>query len=75
METIRSPFNPAAASILYEVTLPSGMIITNPSGFGEELQAKPQPCVIVTDDGRVIFATSIGEQVKTFIPTYFPPLL
>jgi hypothetical protein len=53
-QVIHGPTVEVPTGIVYEVTLPSGMIVTNPSGFGKP--AKPGNAVIpyVTEDGRVL---------------------
>ncbi|MGA2534077.1 MAG: hypothetical protein ABSG19_13700 [Candidatus Aminicenantales bacterium] len=54
METVRGPIAPLkTGSIIYQITLASGMIITSPSAFGfDENAVKPAP-IIVGEDGRV----------------------
>ena len=40
--------------IIYQITLPSGAIITNPAGFGETLPTPAYVGTVVTEDGRVL---------------------
>lgn len=54
METIHGPIAQlVAGSVIYQVTLASGMIVTRPMGFGDEKPAETA-AVIVTQDGRVL---------------------
>lgn len=43
-----------AGEIIYQVTLASGMIVTNPSAFGEDETLHPVPTAIVTEDGKIL---------------------
>jgi hypothetical protein len=54
METIQGPIAQlVAGSVIYQVTLASGMIVTRPTGFGEEKSTSTAP-VIVSQDGKVL---------------------
>lgn len=66
IEVIHGPTVETTTKILYEVTLPSGMIVTNPQGFEPEEQAVPVETPYVTEDGRVL-------SVETYAPTDAPP--
>jgi hypothetical protein len=48
------PMPSIMGGILYQVTLPSGMIITNPNGFGNGLSQPLEVAPVVTSDGRVL---------------------
>lgn len=55
MKKIRGPIAPLpTGGIIYQITLASGMIITNPAGFGlEEFTIAPIPA-IVGENGHVL---------------------
>ena len=54
MQVVYGPTIPSAGSIIYQVTLSSGAIVTNPHSFGD-LQARVlEPRVIVAVNGRVL---------------------
>lgn len=54
MEVIHGPTAPLAGTVIYQVTLASGMIVTNPAGFGVERPSVPAPDVVVTESGQVL---------------------
>ena len=53
-QVIHGPTVESQTGILYQVTLPSGMIVTNPSGFGEPECPGAAVTPYVTEDGRVL---------------------
>lgn len=55
MDTIRGPIAQlAAGSVIYQVTLASGMIVTSPMAFGEQKQAPTAPAVVVSEKGTIL---------------------
>jgi len=57
MKKIKGPLAPlATGSTIYQVTLASGMIITNPAAFGEIERAPNYISAVVSEDGRVLVA-------------------
>jgi hypothetical protein len=53
---VHGPTVQSVSSLLYQVTLPSGMVLTNPYSFAEAPrdegpQAGP---IVITEDGRVL---------------------
>ena len=55
MKKINGPIVPlATGNIVYQVTLASGMIITNPAAFGIEQQAVLLPPLLVGENGQVL---------------------
>ncbi|MDO8475061.1 MAG: hypothetical protein Q7W02_02500 [Candidatus Rokubacteria bacterium] len=55
MDTIRGPIAQlAAGGVIYQVTLASGMIVTNPAAFGEQKQASVAPAVVVSEKGEIL---------------------
>lgn len=44
----------AGRTVLFHVTLPSGMIVTSPEGFGTEPAPTPPSQPVVAEDGRVL---------------------
>lgn len=60
MKTIKGPIAPlTAGSMIYQITLASGMVITNPVAFGlEEDTIVPIP-VIVGENGQVLSLPSL----------------
>jgi hypothetical protein len=59
-QIIHGPTVEVPTGMVYEVTLPTGMIVTNPTGFG--LPEKPGDAVTpyVTEDGRVLRVETNG---------------
>ena len=54
METIHGPIAQlAAGSVIYQVTLASGMIVTSPMAFGDDKPAATTP-VVVSQDGKIL---------------------
>ena len=49
MKTIKSPIVPlTTGNMIYQITLPSGMIITNPAAFGpEDGTTAPTPIIVM----------------------------
>jgi hypothetical protein len=55
MKTIDGPTAQlVSGQIIYQITLSSGMIITNPSGFGETETVPKYHPAIVSEDGRIL---------------------
>jgi hypothetical protein len=53
VQVIDGPIAPGVVGgVIYHVTLPSGAIVTNPTGFGS--RSFEEPSTIVTEDGRVL---------------------
>ena len=54
---VTGPVVPSAGNIIYEITLASGMIVTNPGGFRQPTEPAsqgPHGAPIVTLDGHVL---------------------
>lgn len=66
--TIKGPSAPAEAnSVIYQVTLPGGLVLTNPCSFpsdgaGETPDAS---ALVVTEDGRIIGHREFNEASLT----------
>ena len=55
MEEVKQPVAPGGATIIYQVTLASGAIATNPYAFGSDAdQPIAEQITIVTEDGRIL---------------------
>lgn len=55
MTVIQGPTAPSVTGgIIYEVTLASGMLITNPTDFGLTEYLGVSPTVIVSDKGQIL---------------------
>lgn len=55
MDTIHGPFvQLVAGTMIYQITLASGMIITNPLAFGDSSYMPLAPRVIVAEDGQIL---------------------
>lgn len=55
MKTIKGPITPlTAGNIIYQITLASGMIITNPTAFGLEENMIVSIPAIVGENGQVL---------------------
>ncbi len=55
MTVIQGPIAPSiTGGVVYEVTLASGMIITNPVAFGLTERLSVSPTIIVSDKGQVL---------------------
>ena len=55
METIAGPIAQLGASaVIYQVTLASGMVITSPTGFGEDQPTLNPPAVVVSESGEIL---------------------
>jgi hypothetical protein len=64
MEVIQGPVTPSVAGIIYQVTLASGMIVTNPAGFGDTRPGSISTRTIVAEDGRVLVTPgAVGSSV------------
>lgn len=62
METIYGPIVPqVAGELIYQVTLASGMIISNPSAFGNGEYPCPIPLTIVSEGGRILSCVKIVD--------------
>ncbi len=69
METIYGPVVPlVAGSILYHITLVSGMIITSPSAFGKPGYPLIIPPVVASEDGQIL---SVPRQRRVMAPPPF----
>ncbi len=51
---VHGPTVDAPCSMMYQVTLASGIIVTNPGGFGEPEAEYEEFVPIVSEDGRVL---------------------
>jgi hypothetical protein len=57
MQTVKGPVAPGSLGCLvYQVTLASGMIVTNPAMFGTTEEDQTEPQVVMTEDGRILVA-------------------
>lgn len=57
MEIINGPTIPSGNNnIIYQITLASGMIITNPSAFGNGIYPEVIPSFIISEDGKILSA-------------------
>ena len=66
MEIIHGPTTQlVAGNIIYQVTLMSGMIVTNPSAFGEDNSSPFIPTAIITDDGKILSISKIEGDGRT----------
>jgi hypothetical protein len=55
IKTIKGPIVPlAAGNIIYQITLESGMIITNPASFGLESNINTPSSIVVGENGKVL---------------------
>jgi hypothetical protein len=56
MDTVRGPLAQlVAGGLVYQVTLASGAIVTNPGAFGEKQPMEPQaPTVVLSEAGDVL---------------------
>ncbi len=55
MDIINGPIvQEMTGSMIYQVTLASGMIITNPSGFGKDDFAANTPSAIISEGGKIL---------------------
>lgn len=52
VQVVRGPVVPAGGGIIYQVTLPSGLVLTNPCEFGRTNEAQ-RPAEVVSLGGRV----------------------
>lgn len=56
-KVIKGPSAPADAnSVIYQITLPGGLVLTNPCSFPSEGDDEPHAAIplVVTEDGRII---------------------
>lgn len=51
---LEGPMPPQVSRPIFQVTMPSGMIVTSPDGFGPTAEDEPSGSLIVTEDGRVL---------------------
>ena len=57
MKIIKGPIAQlASGNVIYQVTLASGMIVTNPAAFGAIERDLVAQKIVVTNDGRVLIA-------------------
>jgi hypothetical protein len=54
MEVIYGPTAPSVGRVIYQVTLASGVIVTNPDGFGVAHQEAERHEAVVSERGRVL---------------------
>jgi len=55
METINGPIVPnVTGDLIYQITLASGMIITNPSAFGDVDSISVVPLTILSEAGNIL---------------------
>ena len=65
MDTIHGPtVQIVAGTLVYQITLSSGMIITNPSVFGPEYHSCIIPPVIITEDGKILSAPKTKTELR-----------
>lgn len=65
MKTIKGPIVPlATGNVIYQVTLASGMVITNPSAFGPDGETTPPTPVIVGENGQVLTRRGFEDALK-----------
>jgi hypothetical protein len=66
MDTIHGPtVQIAAGTVVYQITLSSGMIVTNPSGFGpDDDYSRIIPTVIVAEGGKILSAPKTKDTIK-----------
>ncbi len=65
MKTVKGPIAPlAAGTMIYQITLASGMIITNPAAFGLEEHTIVPPPVIVGENGQVLTKRAFQDAIK-----------
>jgi hypothetical protein len=53
-QIIYGPIAPGGNGIIYQVTLASGAVVTNPAAFGDAQDAPPRPWPLIADDGTVL---------------------
>ncbi len=65
MDTIRGPITQlVSGEIIYQVTLASGMIVTNPKAFGtDEVHLAPSG-TIVSESGKILSMPKTGVKRK-----------
>jgi hypothetical protein len=68
-EVLEGPMPPQTGGAMYSVTLPSGMIVTNPSGFGTAEIETSFEAIIVTEDGRVLVPRNRERRDDTAPPS------
>jgi hypothetical protein len=65
MDTIYGPMvQIVAGTLVYQVTLSSGMIVTNPSAFGPEDHSYVVPTTIVTEGGKILSSPKAKVEIK-----------
>lgn len=62
---IKGPIVPqAAGNIVYQITLTSGMIITNPAAFGPQSDTTVPVPAIVGENGQVLTKQGLWDVIK-----------
>ncbi len=65
METIQGPIaQDMTHNPIYQVTLTSGLVVTNPAAFGKDENLYVTPPVIVTETGKVLTASKTSDNEK-----------
>ena len=55
-EVVRGPVVEAPSAIIYQITLASGVIVTDPSAFGARTVEPASDVPVFTEDGRPLVA-------------------
>jgi len=65
MKTIKGPIVPlTAGSIVYQITLASGMVITNPAAFGPEGGTIAPTPIVVAENGQILIKQGFQDALE-----------
>lgn len=60
MEIIHGPVAPQGGGVIYQITLPQGLVMTKPSDFEVPQPLAVQPARVVSHDGRLLTPDASG---------------